>query len=80
MERALEEESVNWVIFVKKAILFALLFGLLQGMLSHFPHIGFAIGVMTGAVVQHFLPPRGQRLWIVISLASVAAAVRFCFP
>jgi hypothetical protein len=65
---------------IKKTIVFILPFGFLQGVFSRFPHLGFALGIILGTVSQHFFPPRGRRLWPVLSIAAIGAIVRLFFP
>ena len=45
------------------------------------PHLAFGLGLATGSVLQHFVPPRGKfvELTILILFAIVAALVDYRF-
>jgi hypothetical protein len=64
---------------IKKTIALAVPFSFLQGVFLGHPKLGFFFGIIVGAIVQHFVPPKGRKLWPVVCIAAAGGLMRVFF-
>jgi hypothetical protein len=69
-----EKETIGWDKLVGKLVAFNLPLVVLTILFSRYPRIAWGGGILIGAIIQNYVPPRGKNLPLIL-LLSLASAV-----
>jgi len=72
---SVNDDSMAIVPTIVKCLIIALPSSLLPDRFPLHPHVAFGFGLIGGLIVQHFIPPRGRHLLLLIAVAIVLIAV-----
>lgn len=52
---------------------------ILEHIVTRYPHLAFALGIVGGILLQHFIPPRGsvRQLCVLVVVATALAVVNW---